>query len=97
MSIEFGADVVLGLQLNVMHQIMNMKEGQLNEKRKLYNEAKAAIPREIEVVILKNRYGAATGTHNYIYRPKFNLFEELDDTFNDKNVTEETAPTSLFD
>lgn len=96
-SIEFGADVVLGLQLNVMHQIMNMKEGQLNEKRKLYNEAKAAIPREIEVVILKNRYGAATGTHNYHYRPKFNLFEELDDTFTDKNITEETVPTSLFD
>ena len=96
-SIEFGADVVLGLQLNVMHQIMNMKEGQLNEKRKLYNEAKAAIPREIEVVILKNRYGAATGTHNYYYRPKFNLFEEIDEVFNEKNAKEEEAVTSLFD
>lgn len=96
-SIEFGADVVLGLQLNVMHQIMNMKEGQINEKRKLYNEAKAKIPREIEVVILKNRYGAATGTHNYNYRPKFNLFEELDDTFKSDNIADTETATSLFD
>lgn len=96
MSIEFGADVVLGLQLNVMHQIMNMKEGQLNEKRKLYNEAKAAIPREIEVVILKNRYGAATGTHNYHYRPKFNLFEELDDAFQEVSVDNQEA-LALFE
>lgn len=96
-SIEFGADVVLGLQLNVMHQIMNMKEGQINEKRKLYNEAKAKIPREIEVVILKNRYGAATGTHNYNYRPKFNLFEELDDTFKSDNISDTETATSLFD
>lgn len=96
-SIEFGADVVLGLQLNVMHQIMNMKEGQINEKRKLYNEAKAKIPREIEVVILKNRYGAATGTHNYNYRPKFNLFEELEDTFKSDNISDTETAISLFD
>lgn len=96
-SIEFGADVVLGLQLNVMHQIMNMKEGQINEKRKLYNEAKAKIPREIEVVILKNRYGAATGTHNYNYHPKFNLFEELEDTFKSDNISDTETAISLFD
>lgn len=96
-SIEYGADVVIGLQLNVIHEIITLGEKKLSEKRELYNKAKKAIPREIELVILKNRYGEANATHNYNYRPKFNLFEEIDDIFNDKNVTEETAATSSFD
>lgn len=78
-NIEFGADVVLGLQLSAIHNI-NLKKGNkemsLDEKRKAYNAAKSKNPRDIEVVILKNRYGNPTGTHNYKYYPKFNLFEE---------------------
>lgn len=77
-SIEYGADVVIGLQLNAIHEITQMRESQLNEKREVYNKAKSETPREVEIVILKNRYGSATGTHNYEYEPKYNLFVEID-------------------
>lgn len=96
-SIEYGADVVIGLQLNVIHQISELKDGKINEKRELYNVAKAETPREIEAVILKNRYGASTGTHNYKYYPKFNLFIEEDEIFKESNTVMSEDVVSLFD
>lgn len=97
-SIEYGADVVMGLQLNAIHSIMQKKDSQLNEKREEYNLAKSKNPREIEVVILKNRYGAATGTHNYKYYPKFNYFEEIDnDLVEIKDRAENEIAASLFE
>lgn len=99
-SIEYGADVVIGLQLSAIHTILTEHgdgDKNVSKKRQAYNEAKAAIPRKIEAVILKNRYGATTGAHEYDYHPKFNLFEELDDTFKASNVADDEAATSLFD
>lgn len=97
-SIEYGADVVIGLQLSAIHSIMQKKESQLNEKREEYNLAKSKNPREIEVVILKNRYGAATGTHNYKYYPKFNYFEEIDNNLIEINDNAENEiAASLFE
>lgn len=87
-SIEYGADVVLGLQLNAIHEIANLRESQANEKRRIYNEAKSQIPREVELVILKNRYGISTGTQNYEYRPKFNLFTECSNVYNKNSLLE---------
>lgn len=97
-SIEYGADVVIGLQLSAIHSIMQKKESQLNEKREEYNLAKSKNPREIELVILKNRYGAATGTHNYKYYPKFNYFEEINDNLIEiKDNAENEIAASLFE
>ena len=97
-SIEYGADVVIGLQLSAIHSIMQKKESQLNEKREEYNLAKSKNPREIEVVILKNRYGSATGTHNYKYYPKFNYFEEIDNNLIEINDNAENEiAASLFE
>lgn len=97
-SIEYGADVVIGLQLSAIHSIMQKKESQLNEKREEYNLAKSKNPREIELVILKNRYGAATGTHNYKYYPKFNYFEEIDNNLVEiNNRVENEIAASLFE
>lgn len=99
-SIEYGADVVLGLQLSAIHSILaDHGEGDKNisKKRIEYNKAKAETPRKIEVVILKNRYGASTGAHEYLYHPKFNLFEEVDNTFTQSNADEENEASSLFD
>lgn len=96
-SIEYGADVVIGLQLNAIHKISELKDTKINEKREIYNQAKAATPREIELVILKNRYGSSTGTHNYKYYPKFNLFEEMDDAFEEVSVTDNQEALSLFE
>ena len=88
----------MGLQLNAIHSIMQKKDSQLNEKREEYNLAKSKNPREIEVVILKNRYGAATGTHNYKYYPKFNYFEEIDnDLVEIKDRAENEIAASLFE
>ena len=99
-SIEYGADVVLGLQLSAIHSILaDHGEGDKNisKKRIEYNKAKAETPRKIEVVILKNRYGSSTGSHEYLYHPKFNLFEEVDNTFIQSNAEEENEASLLFD
>ena len=74
-SIEYTADVVLGLQLSNISAIS--KEKNIDEKRRMYNDAKNRDIREIELVILKNRYGKATGTHNYKYVPACDYFEEI--------------------
>lgn len=77
-SVEFEADVVLGLQLNIIHKIVRMKESELNIKRELYNIAKSKPIREVELVVLKNRFGDLGNPLSYKYVPKFNLFlEEL--------------------
>ena len=98
-SIEYGADVVLGLQLSAIHSILEeYKEGdkKTSEKRIAYNNAKAENPRKIEVVILKNRYGVSTGAHEYLYNPTVNYFEEVDEIFNEKNEVKEEASQVVF-
>lgn len=76
-SIEYGADVVLGLQLNAIHNLMQLpKSTTESEKRELLNSAKSEIPREIELVVLKNRNGKTGTTHNYSYNPIYNYFIE---------------------
>lgn len=76
-GIEFTADVVMGLQLACMNEnnIFN-KEGQVKEKRDAIKEAKKAIPRDIELVILKNRYGIANYSCRFTYNPVYDLFTE---------------------
>jgi replicative DNA helicase len=63
-GIEYTADVVLGLQLDV-------KEF----KADVINKAKNSDPRPIKLVCLKNRYGACFECL-FDYKPKFDLFEE---------------------
>ena len=76
-SIEYGADVVIGLQLNAIHHLMQLpKNTGDSEKRELLNKAKRKIPRELELVILKNRNGRTGTTHNYSYNPIYNYFIE---------------------
>lgn len=79
-SIEYTCDVVIGLQLSVVEKFINDKEftgeKNLGKRREEYNRAKAENPRSIELVILKNRNGSPTASHQYTYYPKFNLYEE---------------------
>lgn len=65
-SLEYGSDVLIGLQLK--------GAGEKNFKA---NEAKQKNPREIELVILKNRNGATGKTIRFEYYPPFNYFKEL--------------------
>lgn len=64
-AIEYSADVLIGLQLRGA-----------GTKGFDANEAKARNPREIELVILKNRNGA-TGKTALEYYPLFNYFKEV--------------------
>lgn len=64
-GIDFGSDVIIGLQLAGVGTIdFNV------------NEAKAKNPREIEAVILKNREAPVGDIVKYLYYPMFNHFEE---------------------
>ena len=64
-AIEYSSDVLIGLQLKGA-----------GGKGFDATEAKKKNPREIELVILKNRNGRAGDTINFSYYPMFNYFKE---------------------
>lgn len=64
-AIEYSSDVLIGLQLKGA-----------GKKDFDANEAKKKSPREIELVILKNRNGSTGDKLGYRYYPRFNYFEE---------------------
>lgn len=73
-GIEYTADVVWGLQLQVMHDEIFDKDKKINEKRQKIKEAKAELPRRIELCCLKNRYGRANFTCGFNYWPQYDTF-----------------------
>lgn len=64
-AIEYSSDVLIGLQLKGA-----------GKKDFDVNEAKKRSPREIELVILKNRNGSTGDKITFNYYPLFNYFEE---------------------
>ena len=72
-GIEYTADVVWGLQLDAMNEEIFEKEGKIKEKRQKIKDAKSAMPREIELVCLKNRYGRNYNAY-FAYYPQYDLF-----------------------
>lgn len=80
-SIEFTADVIWGLQLQCLNEDMfvsDKKECTATKRRARIKEAKAANPRLIELVCLKNRYGIANYSCYFEYYPANDLFKEYD-------------------
>lgn len=81
-GIEYTADVVLGMQFSALH-------GQINNKDFNADFEKTKDPRDVEIVVLKQRYGK-TGTDvftRFDFYPKFNCFIEKEvniDKSNDK-------------
>lgn len=75
-NIEFTADVVWGLQLQCLNDPLFDKKENIKEKREKVKEAKAAIPRQIELCCLKNRYGIANYSCYFDYYPANDLFKE---------------------
>lgn len=73
-AIEYSSDVLIGVQPQ------GMKEGSdkqtVEDNRRKMNECKAASTREVELVILKNRHGAANAVTPLSYNPMFNSFRE---------------------
>lgn len=74
-GIEYTADVVWGLQLQVLNDDLFNKDTKIKEKREKVREAKKANPRKIELLCLKNRYGVSSYSCGFIYTPQFDLFE----------------------
>lgn len=77
-GIEYSSDAVWGMQLEVLSRDEKTfdRDGGVTTKRKAVDEAKEKIPREIELVILKNRYGRTNQKASLRYYPDRDLFEE---------------------
>lgn len=65
-GIEYSADVLLGLQFSVCHA---RKDWDMNTE-------KNRLPRAVEVVVLKQRYGSSGGVVPLRYFAEFDYFEE---------------------
>lgn len=77
-GLEYTADVVWGLQLSVIHDDVFRQANKINEKREAMRSAKMAVPRKIELVCLKNRFGISSYTCHFDYMPQFDYFEPAD-------------------
>lgn len=78
-GIEYTADVIWGLQLAIMNSDLFDKKDKLKEKREKVKAAKLEVPRKIELVCLKNRYGKSSYSCGFNYYPQFDLFEPQSD------------------
>lgn len=76
-SIEFTADVLLGLQYKAISEVQEMKK--ISEQRAIMGKARLAVPRQIELVCLKNRGGKQIFKQHYNYYPVYNYFEEAEE------------------
>jgi replicative DNA helicase len=75
-SIEYTADVLIGLQLTVLNELDLATEKQKQEAKALINSKKSSNPREITAVILKQRNGKAYERQTFEFFPINNYFEE---------------------
>ncbi|MCR4892634.1 MAG: hypothetical protein K5989_10705 [Lachnospiraceae bacterium] len=73
-SIEYSADVVWGLQLQIMNDPTFASAKNVTQRRKVIAAAKAASPRKVELVCLKNRFGIASYSCGFLYYPQYDLF-----------------------
>lgn len=69
-GIEYTADVIFTLQLKLLSD--SNKQPTNDEIR----EAKKKIPREVQLVCLKNRNGKSNFAINFDFNPVFNAFRE---------------------
>ncbi|GHU10927.1 hypothetical protein FACS189449_01340 [Alphaproteobacteria bacterium] len=79
-GIEYTADVVIGLQLKCFgdNAVFDSGENKINKKRDAIREAMCKSPREIELLILKNRNGAIGESLFYKYHSRYDLFDNED-------------------
>ncbi len=67
-AIEYSADVILGMQLHTV-----------GSRKFNINREKAKNPRQIEIVLLKQRYGKSGHTLSFRYYPAHDYFEAAED------------------
>lgn len=73
-GIEYTADVVWGLQLQALNDDLFNSDKNIKKKREAVKAAKGAIPRKVELVCLKNRYGKSDYACGFEYDPVHDLF-----------------------
>lgn len=73
-AIEYGSDVIVGLQLKTVDVVEKSKTE--SEKRNKINDLKARNPRDIELVVLKQRNGQAYSKCDLKYYTKNNYFTD---------------------
>ena len=78
-GIEYTCDCIWGLQLQCLNDPVFDKANNIKERREKIKEAKAANPRKIELVCLKNRYGVANFSCYFDYYPANDLFQPCSD------------------
>lgn len=78
-GIEYTCDVVYGLQLECLNEDLFSQDKKIKEKRERIKEAKAANPRKIQLVCLKNRYGRTDISCSFNYNPEYDLFTPAED------------------
>src|SRR5699024_4574850 len=89
-GIEYTADLVLGLQLEAIHDDIFNSQNKLKEKRAKITDAMKESPRQMELVCLKNRNGNARFTCSYSYWSKYDYFEQNGVTVGAKSVNSES-------
>mgnify|MGYP002626272667 CR=1 FL=1 len=67
------------------------KAANVNEKRERVREAKAANPREVEVICLKSRYTTPGYRCLFNYYPQYDYFEVVERRYNEERKPEQTA------
>ena len=84
-GIEYTADVIWGLQLSVMNDDIFDKEENLKSKSEKVHEAKKAIPREVELVCLENRYEISSYLCKFDYYAQYDYFIPKNESINKIN------------
>jgi replicative DNA helicase len=74
-AIEYSADVLMGLQFRDIHQLAYQKDEL--KKREQVERWKKKYPRELELQLLKNRFGDASSQIKFDYFTKHQFFREL--------------------
>nr|DAK83337.1 MAG TPA: Helicase, ATPase, REPLICATION [Caudoviricetes sp.] len=76
-GIEYTADVVLGLQLEVLTRA-DFPSKNITEQREIVRDEKAATPRRLRLTCLKNRNGSSGWLQSFDYYPATDTFAERD-------------------
>lgn len=73
-GIEYTCDVVWGIDLLCMDDPLFDTQGHIKTKREIITAAKAAVPREVRLICLKNRYGVSSYSVAFNYLPSYDIF-----------------------
>lgn len=87
-GIEYGSDVLLGLQSIDMTIAENSREVAKNIERT--QKTKRQLVRKVELKILKNRNGITGKAQQFLYTSPFNVFEEAEEDLSDPQPISKT-------